>query len=61
MVLTATTCGSNRCVDMERFGNSRVVWVRRFLILDNGVTSHDTFGQVFARLDVSKCFIAMHS
>jgi predicted transposase YbfD/YdcC len=35
----------------ERFGNERLVWLRSFLRLENGIPSHDTFGRVFSLLD----------
>lgn len=51
VAITAAICGANGWVDVERFGNTKLKWFRRFLILDHGIPSHDTFGRVFARLD----------
>jgi len=59
--LTATMCGSNGWADVERFGNSKLEWFRRFIDLPYGVPSHDTFGRVFARLDTAEFLDAMHS
>lgn len=52
--LCATIAGSDSWMDMERFGNERLAWLRTFLKLENGIPSHDTFGRVFARLDPAK-------
>ena len=32
-------------------GNEKLVWLRQFLSLPNGIPSHDTFGRVFSRID----------
>lgn len=37
-------------VDIERYGNKKLGFFRRFLELPNGIPSHDTFSRVFARL-----------
>jgi predicted transposase YbfD/YdcC len=45
---------------MEQWGQANEDWLRTFLELPNGIPSHDTFGDVFARLDSNefkKCFI----
>jgi predicted transposase YbfD/YdcC len=51
VALCGTIAGSNSWADIERFGNERQPWLRKFLRLENGIPSHDTFGRVFARLD----------
>lgn len=51
MALCAALCGAEGWVDVERFAKSQRRWFQRFLKLENGVPSHDTFGRVFARLD----------
>ncbi len=61
VALTATICGADGWVDVERFGNSKLNWFRRFIDLEQGVPSHDTFGRVFARLDPGEFLSAMHS
>jgi predicted transposase YbfD/YdcC len=38
-------------VEVERFGRAKEAWRRTFLVLPNGIPSHDTFGRVFAALD----------
>ena len=43
------------------FGRSKLAWFQSFLELPHGIPSHDTFGDVFARLDpvqLQNCFIS---
>ncbi len=61
MTLTATLCGADGWTDVGRFANSKLKWVRRFIKLENGIPSHDTFGRVFARLDTAEFLSAMHT
>jgi predicted transposase YbfD/YdcC len=61
VALTATMCGANGWADVERFGNSKIGWFRKYLRLKHGIASHDTFGRVFARLDTSEFLSAMHA
>jgi predicted transposase YbfD/YdcC len=51
VALCGTIAGSDSWLDIERFGNERLDWLRTFLRLENGIPSHDTFGRVFALLD----------
>lgn len=60
MALTATLCGAQGWVDVERFVRAKRVWFERFIPLEQGVPSHDTFGRVFARLDTAEFLTAMH-
>jgi len=54
-ILVVALCGmianANTWVDIERFGKSKLEFLRRFLELPNGIPSHDTFSRVFAKLD----------
>ena len=59
MALTATLCGAQGWVDVERFVRAKRVWFERFIPLEQGVPSHDTFGRVFARLDTTEFLTAM--
>ncbi len=54
IALCATICGAEGWADVERFGKSKRDWFARFLSLENGIPSHDTFGRVFARLDTQE-------
>lgn len=51
VALCGTIAGANSWADIERFGIERLTWLRKFLRLESGIPSHDTFGRVFARLD----------
>ena len=51
IAMCAVVCGADNWVDVEDFGNAKLAWLRQFRPLPNGIPSHDTFGEVFARLD----------
>jgi hypothetical protein len=47
-------------VEIEQFGNDKRPFFDKFLVLPNGIPSHDTFGRVFARLNPEQfqaCFL----
>ncbi len=61
IAICATICGADSWVHMELFGKSKLEWFQSFLGLPSGIPSHDTFGEVFARLDPEQfqnCFMA---
>jgi predicted transposase YbfD/YdcC len=51
IALCAVIAGAEGWTDIEMFGQQKKAWLSRFLDLENGIPSHDTFGRVFARLD----------
>lgn len=51
IALAAVLCGAKGPSDMEEFGLSKEELLRKFLRLENGIPSHDTFGRVFAVLE----------
>jgi len=51
IALCGVIAGSNTWQEVETFAQRRRDWLARFLELDNGVPSHDTFERVFDRLD----------
>ncbi|WP_261364106.1 ISAs1 family transposase [Stieleria tagensis] len=60
MALTASICGADGWADVERFCKAKVRWFRRYIDLEHGVPSHDTFGRVFSRLDTGEFLASMH-
>ena len=61
IAICATICGADSWVHIELFGRSKLAWFQTFLELPHGIPSHDTFGDVFARLDpvqLQNCFIS---
>ena len=53
-IITIAICavlgGANDWVAVETFGNAKRAWFQRFLRLEHGIPSHDTFGRVFSLL-----------
>lgn len=45
-------------VEIEIFGNEKTKWLKKFLKLENGIPSHDTFRRVFALIDPIQMEIA---
>lgn len=61
MAICAVICGAETWVDVEMFGNAKLLWLKQFLDLPNGIPAHDTFGRVFNRLDAKqfeRCFLS---
>jgi predicted transposase YbfD/YdcC len=44
-------CGCDDWQQIETFAKARHDWLKKFLLLPNGIPSHDTFERVFDRLD----------
>src|SRR5262245_44242885 len=51
IAVCAVVAGADSFEEIERFGEAKHDWLKRFLALPNGIPSHDTFYRVFARLD----------
>ncbi len=61
IAICATICGADSWVHIELFGRSKLEWFQTFLELPGGIPSHDTLGDVFARLDpvqLQNCFVS---
>lgn len=54
IAITAMLCGAENFVQMAQFGKAKEVWLRTFLVLPNGIPSHDTFRRVFLLLSPEK-------
>ena len=54
-ILVIAVCAVIACAesweDIERYGRSKLAWLKTFLALPNGIPSHDTFRRVFMLLD----------
>ena len=55
ITLCAVICGADNWVMIEEFGKAKEQWLTEQLGLQNGIPSHDTFGDVFAAIDTEKC------
>jgi predicted transposase YbfD/YdcC len=51
MALCAVLCGADGWVDVAEWAEDNEAWLKRYLILEHGTPSHDTFGRVFRLLD----------
>ena len=51
ITICGVICGADDWVAIAEFGRAKQAWFKTFLRLPNGIPSHDTFGQVFAKLD----------
>ena len=51
IALAATLCGAHCASDMALFGIGKEALLRRFLRLEHGIPSHDTFSRVFRLLE----------
>ncbi len=60
ITICGVICGADTWVDIAMFGEAKEEWFKGFLELPNSIPSHDTFGDVFARIDpehFENCFI----
>ena len=60
IALCTVLCGGQTAVDMADLGEAKEGFLRRFLKLEHGIPSHDTFSRVFRFLDPEQfrsCFI----
>lgn len=58
--ILGTICGADGWVAIEQFGYRKLKWLSQYLLLPNGIPSHDTFGRVFAQIDPQEfqaCFM----
>jgi predicted transposase YbfD/YdcC len=60
ITIAGVICTAETWNDIEDFGNAKYTWLKTFLLLPNGIPSHDTFNRFFAALDsraFEKCFV----
>lgn len=50
IAICAIIAGADDWVAIERFGNGKIEWFKKYLPLKHGIPSHDTFGDVFSVL-----------
>jgi len=51
IAISAVLSGAESWTEIELFGQTKEEWLSSFLELPNGIPSHDTFREVFRRLD----------
>lgn len=60
MAIISVICGANTWNEIERYCKLKVLWLQSFLVLQNGIPSHDTFNKVISAIDseqLEKCFM----
>jgi predicted transposase YbfD/YdcC len=50
IAICGVLCGAETWTEVEEFGESKRAWLAKFLKLDQGIPSHDTFRRVFSIL-----------
>ena len=61
VALSGAICDCNSWVDIASFGRCKLAWFRKFLPFEKGIPSHDTFTELFARLDTLEFYAALES
>lgn len=60
LTICGVLSGCDDWEDIELYGDLKYTWLKGFLLLPNGIPSHDTINRVFASLDpleLRECFI----
>ncbi|MDO9161667.1 MAG: ISAs1 family transposase [Methylococcaceae bacterium] len=52
--ICAIICGADNWMAVEEFGLAKEEWFTKLLGLENGIPSHDTFGEVYAAIDTDQ-------
>ena len=61
IALCGTICGANNWTEVAAYGKAKESWLRTFLTLPAGISSHDTFNDVFMKIDAKqfeRCFVS---
>lgn len=61
VALCGAICDCNSWVDVAAFGKCKLAWFRKFLPFEKGIPSHDTYTELFARLDTLEFYAALES
>lgn len=59
VALCGAICDCNSWVDIAKFGKCKLAWFRKFLPFEFGIASHDTFTELFAKLDTIEFYAAL--
>ena len=51
VAVNAVLVGADTFVEIELWARERIDWLGRYLRLENGIPSHDTFGRLFGLID----------
>ncbi|MEM9121437.1 MAG: transposase family protein [Cyanobacteria bacterium P01_F01_bin.56] len=51
LTICAVICGADSWVELEAYGHSKVEWLKSFLVLPQGMPSHDTISRLLAMLN----------
>jgi predicted transposase YbfD/YdcC len=51
IAICAVIAGADGWTEIETFGKTKEAWLKQFIKLENGIPSHDTFGDVFRMLN----------
>ena len=51
VAVNAVLVGADTFVEIELWARERIDWLSRYLRLENGIPSHDTFGRLFGLID----------
>lgn len=51
LAIMGIMAGAQGFEEIEDFGNSHKSWLQNYLVLENGIPSHDTINRVFQSLD----------
>lgn len=60
ITILGVICGAETWDEIELFGNQKEDFLKKYLTLENGIPSHDTFARVFSILDplaFHECFV----
>ena len=60
VAVNAVLVGADTFVEIELWARERIDWLSRYLRLENGIPSHDTFGRLFGLIDPDERGQARH-